>query len=130
MLEKGVISRIVPWERSREFFGHRLQRKLIETRLIDQLRQASPTLSVAQATEQLFRNYRGDVADDAAATQYLTEHRTELEGLAQRETLKRAAGSVAAAATTDTGAAVDALLHALDAPTRQLLLAKLQEQAK
>jgi hypothetical protein len=58
MLEKKAVSKIVPWKTSRQFFGKRLLRRVLEVRLEKQ-------------HSNLYAGFKGDLEDDVAAIQHL-----------------------------------------------------------
>ncbi len=109
MLEKKVVSGIVPWKVSRLFFGNRLRRRVLECRLFKNF--ASPT----EAEAALLKGYAGDRTDDAAVADYLDKLQP---GASAGSTAVRAA---AAELNAGGDAAVAALLQQLSPQAREAL---------
>lgn len=63
MKAKGVIKEAIPWESSREFFFWRAKRRIGEDDLVNQLKQADPTLSSDDAKDKIKALYDGDDYD-------------------------------------------------------------------
>lgn len=124
MVEKKVVSKIVSWEQSRAFFAVRLQRRLLEARLVDQQRTAQPKLSVEAATRALYTEYHGALDDDTAVAGYLQQHLSRLELMARSAALTVNAHTLAAAVNEGTAvaqSALDTLLRELGQEGRALL---------
>lgn len=128
MLEKKVISKIIPWEKSREFFGHRLRRRLVEAALVDQLRSADARLSVTEAQAVLLKDYHGANDDDVAVAAFLNANKEKLERLVAQKKLRPAMVNIATAVSDDKeGLLLDELISTLDDNARASLLEKLQQ---
>jgi acetyl-CoA carboxylase/biotin carboxylase 1 len=81
MKAKGVIKQAVPWERSREFFYYRAQRRISEDDYISQLQAADPSLTKDTATTMLRGMYSGDWEDNKAVVAFFQEKATDLADL-------------------------------------------------
>jgi acetyl-CoA carboxylase/biotin carboxylase 1 len=73
MKAKGVIKEAVPWGESREFFFHRVARRMAEDNVVDQLRQADSTLTKNSATELVKSLFTGDWEDNKAVAAFFLE---------------------------------------------------------
>ncbi|KAK3098334.1 hypothetical protein FSP39_018526, partial [Pinctada imbricata] len=96
MEEKGVISEVIQWQRSREFFYWRLRRRLLENQIKKEMRHYTTDLSEGQINSMLSRWFvedRGTVnqyqwGDDKAIVEWLlqqiedgTEHNAVSENI-------------------------------------------------
>ncbi|CAJ1961615.1 unnamed protein product [Cylindrotheca closterium] len=70
MKAKGVIKSAVAWEDSREFFFYRAKRRMFEDNYIDQLQEASKTMTRDGAMEVLTTGFSGDWEDNKAVVAY------------------------------------------------------------
>jgi acetyl-CoA carboxylase/biotin carboxylase 1 len=70
MKAKGVIKEAVAWEDSREFFFYRAKRRMFEDNYIDQLQEASKTMTRDGAMEVLTTGFSGDWEDNKAVVAY------------------------------------------------------------
>jgi acetyl-CoA carboxylase/biotin carboxylase 1 len=81
MKAKGVIKQAVPWERSREFFYYRAQRRISGDDYISRLQAADPSLSKVAAQTMLSGLYSGDYDDNKAVVEFFKEKALELSDL-------------------------------------------------
>lgn len=81
MKAKGVIKQAVPWERSREFFYYRAQRRISEDDYCGQLRAADPSLTKDQATTMLRGMFNGDWEDNKSVVSFFEEKAVDLADL-------------------------------------------------
>ena len=71
MKAKGVITDVLSWKRSREYFYHRVQRKLAENAMRKSLMDADAKLSWDAATAKMKDMVDGDWEDDKAVTKWI-----------------------------------------------------------
>ena len=71
MMAKGVITDVLSWKRSREYFYHRVQRKLAENAMRKSLMDADAKLSWDAATAKMKDMVDGDWEDDKAVTKWI-----------------------------------------------------------
>ena len=71
MLQKKVISGIIPWKTSREFFGHRLFRRILEC----ETKKFEDTLSKEEIESVTFQGFSGDKSNDVDVSVFLKEKR-------------------------------------------------------
>jgi len=71
MKAKGVITDVLSWKRSREFFFYRTQRKLAELSLRKKVMEANPKLTFAEATKKMQEMATCNWDDDKAVVEWL-----------------------------------------------------------
>jgi acetyl-CoA carboxylase/biotin carboxylase 1 len=79
MKAKGVIKAAVPWERSREFFYYRAQRRISEDDFVSKLRKADPSLNQDGAVAVLKSMFSGDWEDNQAVVSFFAEKANDLD---------------------------------------------------
>ncbi len=110
MLEKKVVSGIVPWKDSRLFFGHRLRRRLLECRLFKRF------ASRAEAEAVLLDGFLGSRDSDAAVAEHLASLQFD-----ERNEASQAVRAAAAVINASSESAIAALLHQLTPEAREAL---------
>jgi acetyl-CoA carboxylase/biotin carboxylase 1 len=110
MLEKKVVSGIVPWKDSRLFFGHRLRRRVLECRLFKDY------ASRAEAETALLEGFTGNRDSDAEVADFLAALEPSKRGGAS-EAVRAAAAEINASSES----AIAALLNQLTPEAREAL---------
>ena len=80
MKAKGVIKAAVPWNRSREFFYHLAQRRILEDNFIAQVKAADESMSSVDAQQLMFKSMTsGDYENDKDVIEYFNANSDVLD---------------------------------------------------
>jgi hypothetical protein len=110
MLEKKVVSGIVPWKDCRLFFGHRLRRRVLECRLFKDF------ASRAEAESALLKGFTGSRDSDAEVADFLAALEPN-----KRSGASEAVRAAAAEINASSESAIAALLNQLTPEAREAL---------